>query len=135
MTEYIVLAYLEAQEGQKVFVSLVSLLLTVIRSYKGRKGYYAWSVSLPSSLWFHVLWCVSGSPAGPALGTACPVQVTGTGSSLTAWFFSLKLLKGEILLLPELSFMTGIPEKMKKDFRAMKVRNACSEWETFSVAD
>lgn len=30
MTEYIVLAYLEAQEGQKVFVSLVSLLLTVI---------------------------------------------------------------------------------------------------------
>nr|XP_058145769.1 piwi-like protein 2 isoform X2 [Dasypus novemcinctus] len=30
------------------------------------------------------------------------------------------LLKGEILLLPELSFMTGIPEKMKKDFRAMK---------------
>jgi hypothetical protein len=32
------------------------------------------------------------------------------------------LLKGEILLLPELSFMTGIPEKMKKDFRAMKVR-------------
>ncbi|XP_074143603.1 piwi-like protein 2 isoform X2 [Sminthopsis crassicaudata] len=31
-----------------------------------------------------------------------------------------RLLKGEILLLPELSFMTGIPEKMKKDFRAMK---------------
>nr|XP_020755592.1 piwi-like protein 2 isoform X5 [Odocoileus virginianus texanus] len=30
------------------------------------------------------------------------------------------LLKSEILLLPELSFMTGIPEKMKKDFRAMK---------------
>ncbi|XP_054434757.1 piwi-like protein 2 isoform X1 [Pteronotus mesoamericanus] len=30
------------------------------------------------------------------------------------------LLKGEILLLPELSFMTGIPEKMKKDYRAMK---------------
>ncbi|XP_006884892.1 PREDICTED: piwi-like protein 2 [Elephantulus edwardii] len=30
------------------------------------------------------------------------------------------LLKCEILLLPELSFMTGIPEKMKKDFRAMK---------------
>nr|XP_058928443.1 piwi-like protein 2 isoform X5 [Kogia breviceps] len=30
------------------------------------------------------------------------------------------LLKGEILLLPELSFVTGIPEKMKKDFRAMK---------------
>lgn len=35
--------------------------------------------------------------------------------------FLPKLLKGEILLLPELSFMTGIPEKMKKDFRAMKV--------------
>ncbi|XP_067399837.1 piwi-like protein 2 isoform X2 [Emydura macquarii macquarii] len=31
-----------------------------------------------------------------------------------------KLLKGEILLLPELSYMTGIPEKMRKDFRAMK---------------
>uniref|UniRef100_A0A8C3F399 Piwi-like protein 2 n=1 Tax=Chrysemys picta bellii TaxID=8478 RepID=A0A8C3F399_CHRPI len=31
-----------------------------------------------------------------------------------------KLPRGEILLLPELSFMTGIPEKMKKDFRAMK---------------
>ncbi|XP_025066148.1 piwi-like protein 2 [Alligator sinensis] len=31
-----------------------------------------------------------------------------------------KLLRGEILLLPELSFMTGIPEKMRKDFRAMK---------------
>nr|DBA30176.1 TPA: hypothetical protein GDO54_006191 [Pyxicephalus adspersus] len=27
---------------------------------------------------------------------------------------------GLILLLPELSYMTGIPEKMKKDFRAMK---------------
>lgn len=35
--------------------------------------------------------------------------------------FLSQLLKGEILLLPELSFMTGIPEKMKKDFRAMKV--------------
>ncbi|XP_044863624.1 piwi-like protein 2 isoform X2 [Mauremys mutica] len=31
-----------------------------------------------------------------------------------------KLQRGEILLLPELSYMTGIPEKMKKDFRAMK---------------
>ncbi|XP_053125966.1 piwi-like protein 2 isoform X2 [Hemicordylus capensis] len=31
-----------------------------------------------------------------------------------------KLQKGEILLLPELSFLTGIPEKMKKDFKAMK---------------
>ncbi|CAO2591508.1 Piwi-like protein 2 [Lemmus lemmus] len=34
--------------------------------------------------------------------------------------YGSQLLKGEILLLPELSFMTGIPEKMKKDFRAMK---------------
>nr|AFP96783.1 piwi-like 2 [tetraploid red crucian carp x Cyprinus carpio] len=31
-----------------------------------------------------------------------------------------KVITGEILLLPELSFMTGIPEKMRKDFRAMK---------------
>ncbi|XP_030057874.1 piwi-like protein 2 isoform X1 [Microcaecilia unicolor] len=31
-----------------------------------------------------------------------------------------KVVRGEILLLPELSFMTGIPEKMRKDFRAMK---------------
>ncbi|XP_061449297.1 piwi-like protein 2 isoform X3 [Rhineura floridana] len=31
-----------------------------------------------------------------------------------------KLQRGEILLLPELSFLTGIPEKMKKDFRVMK---------------
>ncbi|XP_054853826.1 piwi-like protein 2 [Eublepharis macularius] len=31
-----------------------------------------------------------------------------------------KLQKGEILLVPELSFLTGIPEKMKKDFRIMK---------------
>ncbi|MGH0131652.1 UNVERIFIED_CONTAM: hypothetical protein FKN15_056734 [Acipenser sinensis] len=31
-----------------------------------------------------------------------------------------KVLTGEILLLPELSFMTGIPDKMRKDFRAMK---------------
>ncbi|XP_044132910.1 piwi-like protein 2 [Bufo gargarizans] len=29
-------------------------------------------------------------------------------------------MPGMILLLPELSYMTGIPEKMKKDFRAMK---------------
>lgn len=48
---------------------------------------------------------------------------------------SSKLLKGEILLLPELSFMTGIPEKMKKDFRAMKVRSACFEPKTFLIAD
>ncbi|XP_028564520.2 piwi-like protein 2 isoform X4 [Podarcis muralis] len=31
-----------------------------------------------------------------------------------------KLQKGEILLLPEVTFLTGIPEKMKKDFRVMK---------------
>ncbi|XP_049326525.1 piwi-like protein 2 isoform X1 [Astyanax mexicanus] len=31
-----------------------------------------------------------------------------------------QIITGEILLLPELSFMTGIPEKMRKDFRAMK---------------
>ncbi|KAL0979232.1 hypothetical protein UPYG_G00182460 [Umbra pygmaea] len=31
-----------------------------------------------------------------------------------------QVLSGEILLLPELSFMTGIPDKMRKDFRAMK---------------
>ncbi|MBN3310147.1 PIWL2 protein, partial [Amia calva] len=31
-----------------------------------------------------------------------------------------KIITGEILLLPELSFMTGIPDKMRKDFRAMK---------------
>lgn len=33
-----------------------------------------------------------------------------------------KIFSGEILLVPELCFMTGIPEKMKKDFRAMKVQ-------------
>ncbi|XP_070621455.1 piwi-like protein 2 isoform X2 [Erythrolamprus reginae] len=31
-----------------------------------------------------------------------------------------KLQEGEILLVPELSFLTGIPEKMRKDFRMMK---------------
>ncbi|XP_076853988.1 piwi-like protein 2 isoform X2 [Brachyhypopomus gauderio] len=31
-----------------------------------------------------------------------------------------KVITGEILLIPELSFMTGIPEKMRKDFKAMK---------------
>nr|XP_046241740.1 piwi-like protein 2 isoform X2 [Scatophagus argus] len=31
-----------------------------------------------------------------------------------------KIITGEILLVPELSFMTGIPEKMRKDQRAMK---------------
>ncbi|TSU24211.1 Piwi-like protein 2 [Bagarius yarrelli] len=31
-----------------------------------------------------------------------------------------QVVTGEILLLPELAFMTGIPEKMRKDLRAMK---------------
>lgn len=31
-----------------------------------------------------------------------------------------QVITGEILLVPELSFMTGIPEKMKKDFKSMK---------------
>ncbi|XP_077377407.1 piwi-like protein 2 isoform X1 [Festucalex cinctus] len=31
-----------------------------------------------------------------------------------------QVITGEILIVPELSFMTGIPEKMKKDFKAMK---------------
>ena len=34
----------------------------------------------------------------------------------------LQQITGEILLVPELSFMTGIPDKMRKDFRAMKVK-------------
>ncbi|XP_031426226.1 piwi-like protein 2 [Clupea harengus] len=31
-----------------------------------------------------------------------------------------KVITGEILLLPELAFMTGIPDKMRKDFHVMK---------------
>ncbi|XP_034547334.1 piwi-like protein 2 [Notolabrus celidotus] len=31
-----------------------------------------------------------------------------------------QVITGEILLVPELSFMTGIPDKMRKDFKAMK---------------
>ncbi|XP_051897227.1 piwi-like protein 2 isoform X2 [Pristis pectinata] len=31
-----------------------------------------------------------------------------------------QLIQNEILLVPELSYMTGIPEQMKKDFRAMR---------------
>ncbi|XP_061527024.1 piwi-like protein 2 [Phycodurus eques] len=31
-----------------------------------------------------------------------------------------QVITGEILIVPELAFMTGIPENMKKDFRAMK---------------
>ncbi|KAM3867717.1 piwi-like protein 2 [Diretmus argenteus] len=33
---------------------------------------------------------------------------------------TLQIITGQVLLVPELSFMTGIPEKMRKDFRAMK---------------
>uniref|UniRef100_A0A8C8M225 Piwi-like protein 2 n=1 Tax=Oncorhynchus tshawytscha TaxID=74940 RepID=A0A8C8M225_ONCTS len=44
---------------------------------------------------------------------------------------------GKILLLPELSFMTGIPDKMRKDFRAMKDLtmhiNVSSEQHTHSL--
>uniref|UniRef100_A0AAY5KBC4 Piwi-like protein 2 n=1 Tax=Esox lucius TaxID=8010 RepID=A0AAY5KBC4_ESOLU len=38
----------------------------------------------------------------------------------TTRFSKFQVITGEILLLPELSFMTGIPDKMRKDFRAMK---------------
>ncbi|KAM3867725.1 piwi-like protein 2 [Diretmus argenteus] len=31
-----------------------------------------------------------------------------------------QIITGQVLLVPELSFMTGIPEKMRKDFKAMK---------------
>lgn len=92
-------------------------------------------------LGFYIPYFASDSPAGPALGMAWHVLYrAGEQDPLFLPYFSLlvlysKLLKGEILLLPELSFMTGIPEKMKKDFRAMKVRNACFEWETFSRAN
>ncbi|XP_047446909.1 piwi-like protein 2 [Mugil cephalus] len=48
-----------------------------------------------------------------------------------------QLITGEILLVPELSFMTGIPEKMRKDFRAMKDLtmhiNVSSEQHTHSI--
>lgn len=48
-----------------------------------------------------------------------------------------QVITGEILLVPELSFMTGIPEKMKKDFRAMKDLtmhiNVSSEQHTHSI--
>lgn len=37
-------------------------------------------------------------------------------------FLFQQIITGEILLVPELSFMTGIPEKMKKDMRFMKVQ-------------
>lgn len=45
---------------------------------------------------------------------------------LSSFFFIViivqQVITGEILLLPELSFMTGIPDNMRKDFKAMKVR-------------
>ncbi|CAB1319925.1 unnamed protein product [Coregonus sp. 'balchen'] len=48
-----------------------------------------------------------------------------------------QVITGEILLLPELSFMTGIPDKMRKDFRAMKDLtmhiNVSSEQHTHSL--
>ncbi|XP_037536653.1 piwi-like protein 2 [Nematolebias whitei] len=46
-------------------------------------------------------------------------------------------ITGEILLVPELSYMTGIPDKMRKDFRAMKDLtmhiNVSSEQHTSSI--
>ncbi|KAK7933951.1 hypothetical protein WMY93_004847 [Mugilogobius chulae] len=48
-----------------------------------------------------------------------------------------QVITGEILLVPELSFMTGIPEKMKKDFRSMKdltkYINVSTEQHTHSI--
>uniref|UniRef100_A0A667Z5X0 Piwi-like protein 2 n=1 Tax=Myripristis murdjan TaxID=586833 RepID=A0A667Z5X0_9TELE len=48
-----------------------------------------------------------------------------------------QIITGEILLVPELSFMTGIPEKMRKDFKAMKDLtmhiNVGSEQHTHSI--
>uniref|UniRef100_A0A3Q3AR03 Piwi-like protein 2 n=1 Tax=Kryptolebias marmoratus TaxID=37003 RepID=A0A3Q3AR03_KRYMA len=48
-----------------------------------------------------------------------------------------QIITGEILLVPELSFMTGIPDKMRKDFRVMKDLtmhiNVSSEQHTFSI--
>ncbi|TRY98701.1 hypothetical protein DNTS_018328 [Danionella cerebrum] len=44
----------------------------------------------------------------------------GTGPTTADPSSQREVITGEILLLPELSFMTGIPEKMRKDFRAMK---------------
>uniref|UniRef100_A0A672I995 Piwi-like RNA-mediated gene silencing 2 n=1 Tax=Salarias fasciatus TaxID=181472 RepID=A0A672I995_SALFA len=48
-----------------------------------------------------------------------------------------QLITGEILLVPELCFMTGIPDKMKKDFRVMRVnlmREMTSEQHLHSVS-
>ncbi|XP_014883055.1 piwi-like protein 2 [Poecilia latipinna] len=48
-----------------------------------------------------------------------------------------QIITGEILLVPELSFLTGIPEKMRKDMRAMKDLtnhiNVSSEQHTNSI--
>ncbi|KAK3522522.1 hypothetical protein QTP86_017720, partial [Hemibagrus guttatus] len=59
------------------------------------------------------------------------VQLTPRASEISAFvtpdafmqstaMLSEQVIMGQILLLPELSFMTGIPEKMRKDFNAMK---------------
>lgn len=48
-----------------------------------------------------------------------------------------QVITGEILLVPELSFMTGIPDKMRKDFKSMKELtmhiNVSSEQHTNSI--
>ncbi|KAK3506265.1 hypothetical protein QTP70_016302, partial [Hemibagrus guttatus] len=64
------------------------------------------------------------------------VQLTPRASEISAFvtpdafmqstaMLSEQVIMGQILLLPELSFMTGIPEKMRKDFNAMKVGATC----------
>lgn len=75
------------------------------------------SVLLSSRLYKSPQWQVCHCRSAPALSGPWDAHSVLRFPSL----FLSKLLKGEILLLPELSFMTGIPEKMKKDFRAMKV--------------
>uniref|UniRef100_A0A8C8K0X3 Piwi domain-containing protein n=1 Tax=Oncorhynchus tshawytscha TaxID=74940 RepID=A0A8C8K0X3_ONCTS len=40
---------------------------------------------------------------------------------------SNQVITGMILLLPELFFMTGIPDKMRTDFRAMTVKSLCQQ--------
>ncbi|XP_061585786.1 piwi-like protein 2 [Cololabis saira] len=48
-----------------------------------------------------------------------------------------QIITGEILLVPELSFMTGIPDRMRKDFKAMRELtmhiNVSSEQHTHSI--
>ena len=45
----------------------------------------------------------------------------------------LQVITGEILLLPELAFMTGIPDKMRKDFHVMKVNIFAQHFSLLSV--